>query len=151
LSRPDNVQQLALDHSASDFSGAGSIAAAALDVTAQAARVDCLNIQTVDVVVDLSALGAGPVTKLTVVGRTASSADPDVSVATDWQTINTEDINTGTGVSAITPYIGETAIAAVGGYIVSFPVRGRYFSALVWVDSAVGSRGQVFTFRRGTE
>ena len=149
MSRPDNVQQLALDRSAADFSSAGSIAAATLDATAQAARVDCLNIQTIDVIIEVSTLGS--LSEITVVGRTASSADPDVAVPGDWQTINTEALNTGTGVSTITPYIAETSISATGSYIVTFPVRGRYFSALVWGATPTGSRGQVFTFRRGNE
>ena len=149
--RPDNVERLALDHSASDLSSAGSIAAAVADVTAQTDRTDCLNLEVCDVIIDLSNLGTGPITKLTVVGRTSAKADPDVTVSGDWTTINTESIDTATGISTITPYIAETAIAATGSYIVSFPIRGRYFSALIWVDAATDSRGQVFTFRRGQE
>lgn len=149
MGRPDNVEQLALDHSASDFSAAGSIAAAVIDVNAQTALVDCLNVETVDVIVNFSNLGTGPLTKVSVVGRSSAQADPDVTVATDWATINTENINTTSGISAIVPYVGEIAVGAVGSVVVSFPVRGRYFSALVWVDAAPASRGQVFTFRRG--
>lgn len=149
MSRIDNVEILALDHSGDDLSAAGSIAAAVLDAAAQSDRVDCLNVETVDVIIDLTDLGSGPVTKLTVVGRCSAKADPDTTVPADWVTINTENIDTTTGISAITPYIAETAISAVGSYVVSFPIRARYFSALIWVDAGTGSRGQAFTFRRG--
>ena len=149
--RPDNVERLALDHSASDLSSAGSIAAAVADTAAQTDRTDCLNIGVCDVIIDLSSLGTGPIAKLTVVGRTSAKADPDVTAAGDWTTINTESIDTVTGISTITPYIAVTAISATGSYIVSFPIRGRYFSALVWVDAGGGSRGQIFTFRRNQE
>jgi len=147
--RPDNVQRLALDHSGDDFSAAVNLVAAAADPAAQTDRTDCLNIETVDVIVDISDLGVGPISKLTVVGRCSAKADPDVTVSSDWVTINTENIDTTTGVSLITAYIAETTISATGSFIVSFPTRARYFSALVWVDSATDSRGQVFTFRRG--
>ena len=149
MGRPDNVEQLAIDHSSSDFSAAGSIAAAQADAAAQTPRVDCLSVETVDVIVKFSNLGTGPLTKISVVGRSSSEADPTVATAAQWQTINAEDLDTTTGIATVTPYIGEMAVGATGSFIVSFPVRGRYFSALVWVDAAPASRGQVFTFRRG--
>ena len=148
--RDDNVEQLALDRSAADFSAAGSIAAAEADATAQTVLIDCLGGGVVDVVVDLTNVGTGPATKISVVGRGSGKAAPAVATAVDWTTINTEAVDTATGIATIVAYTGEIATPAVGRYMVSFPVRGRYFSALVWVDAAPATRGSVYFFRRGS-
>lgn len=146
--RADNVDQLVFDRSAADFSAAGSLPVAITDPNAQTDLIDCLDIDYVDVIVEFTNLGTGPVSAVNVVGRGSGIAAPDVSVGADWTTINTESVNTTTGVSTIVPYIGQVGVGSVGRYMVSFPTRGRYFSALVWVDSAVGSRGNVYVFRR---
>lgn len=151
MSRIDNVQKLALDHSASEFSAAVGFPAAEADPAARIALVDCLNIKYVDVIVDITDLGTGPITQLIVVARCSSIADPDIADPSNWQYINTENLNTVTGESDLTPYIARVAITATGSHVITFPVRGRYFSALVIVDAATDSRGQVFTFRRGQE
>ena len=151
MSRIDSVRQLVKDHSTSEFSAAVGIPAAAADPAAQTARVDCLNVEYVDLIVDVSDLGTGPITQLTVVGRSSSKAQPDVTTPADWQTINTESLDVVSGISTITPYQAQQVVGAVGPYIVTFPVRGRYFSALVTVDAATDSRGQIFAFRRGQE
>jgi len=148
MARPDNVEKIALDRSAADFSAAGSITAAEADATAQTGAIDCLGVEFVDVTIDLSNLGSGPATKITVVGRASGMAAPDPAVGGNWTTINTEAVDTATGVATLVPYVAEKALAAAGRLVVTFPVRSRYFSALVWVDSASGTRGQVFTFRR---
>ena len=144
----DSVRQLVLDHSGTDFSGAANYAAAVADTAAQTGRLDCQVADEVDVIVSLSNLGSGPVTKVTIVGRVSSSANPDVTTATDWATLNTEELDTATGIATITMYQAEVAVSAPGQIVVTFPCRERYFSAVVWVDSATGSRGQVFLFRR---
>lgn len=148
MQQVDNVRQLVLDHSASDFSGAAGYGAAVVDATAQTALIDCQVADEVDVIVSLSALGAGPVTKVTIVGRCSSSASPDVTVPVDWATLNTEALDTATGIASIVMYQAEVAVSAVGQIVVTFPARERYFSAVVWVDSAVGSRGEVYLYRR---
>ena len=142
MSRTDIVQQLVLDHSSTDFNstpGPGAFTA----------KVDCLGASNIDVIVDLSNLGTGPLTKLLIVGRCSGLAQPDISVDTDWFTINTEAVDTATGISTIVPYLGDSAVFFPGSFVVSFPVRARYFSAMVWVDAGAGSRGNVYTFRRG--
>lgn len=147
-SRKDSVDLLVLDRSAADFSAAGSVAAAEGDANAQTISVDCLGIEFVDVIVDLTNVGTGPATKVAIVGRASGKAAPSVATAADWSTINTEAVDTATGVATIVPYIGEVATPSAGRYIVTFPVRARYFSALVWVDAAAATRGNVFVFRR---
>lgn len=147
-SRKDSVDLLVLDRSAADFSAAGSIAAAEGDANAQANAVDCLGCEFVDVVVELTNVGTGPATKVSVVGRASGKAAPAIAVAADWIKLNTENVDTSTGVSTIVPYIGEVATPAAARYVVTFPVRGRYFAPLVWVDVAAGTRGNVYVFRR---
>ena len=144
----DSVESLALDRSAADFSAAGTVAAATADSNARTLLIDSAGIKAVDVIVELTNLGSGPATKLSVVGRSSGLGGAAVATATDWSTINTEALDTATGVATITPYIGESALAAVGRHTITFPVKGRYFSALVWVDSAAGTRGNVYFFRR---
>jgi len=148
--RSDTVEQLALDRSATDFSAAGSISAAEADINAQTDLIDCLGVSLVDVIVEITNLGTGPATKLTVVGRGSAKAAPVESTAGDWSSINTEAVDTATGVSAITAYLGEISGLTVKRHVVTFPVRGRYFSALVWLDSGAASRGNVYFFRRNT-
>jgi len=148
MQQVDNVRQLVLDHSATDFSAAANYAAAVVDATAQTALLDCQVADEVDVIVSLSNLGSGPVTKVFIVGRVASAASPDVTVATDWATLNTEELDTATGIATITMYQAEVAVSAIGQIVVSFPCKERYFSAIVWMDSATASRGEVYLFRR---
>ena len=147
-SRKDSVDQLVLDKTAADFSAAGSVAVAEGDATAQTVVVDCLGCEFVDVIVDLTNVGTTPATKAAIVGRASGKAAPDVAVASDWSTINTEAVDTATGIATIVPYIGEIATPSAGRYIVTFPVKARHFSALVWVDAAAATRGNVYFFRR---
>jgi len=141
--RTDTVNQLALDRSAADF------AAGPADVTAQTVLIDCLGVEFIDVIVDVTNLGTGPATKMFVLGRASGKAEPDVTAGgADWTTINTEAVDTATGIATIVPYLGEMALPAAGQYMVSFPVRSRYFSALVWLDAPASSRGNVYFFRR---
>ena len=131
MGRADNVDKLVLDRTAADFSAAGSLAAAIIDSNAQTALVDCLDVDFVDVIVEFTNLGTGPVSAVNIVGRGSGIAAPDVSTGADWSTINTESVDTTTGISTIVPYVGQVAVGSVGRYMVSFPTRGRYFSALV--------------------
>ena len=148
MSRNDNIQQLVLDHSGSDFSAAANLVAARADVTAQTALLDCLGLSEVDILVDFTNLGAGPVTKVSVAARYSGIAAPNVATATEWSSVNVEDVDTTTGISTVVPYVAEMAVAATGIVVITVPVKTRYVSALVWVDSAVGSRGKVFFYRR---
>jgi hypothetical protein len=142
--RADTVEKLVLDRSFADFSSTGNSG----DLNAQTAMVDCLGMEFVDVIVEFTNLGSGPLTQVNVVGRASAKAEPDVQQNVDWATINTEELDTATGIGTIRTYIGSQGVAAVGRYIVTFPVRARYFSALVWVDVEAGSRGNVFVVRR---
>ena len=148
MQQVDNVRQLVLDHTGTDLSAAANYAAAVADTDAQTARIDCQVADEVDVIVSLSNLGAGPITKVYIVGRVASSADPDVTAPTEWAVLNTEDLDVSTGIATIAMYQAEVTVAAIGQLVVTFPCRERYFSAVVWVDSASGSRGEVFLYRR---
>jgi hypothetical protein len=139
MSRTDNVQQLVLDHTSTDFDSS--------PVGAHTARADCLEASNIDVIIDFTALGAASI--VLVVGRASGLAQPDPSVDADWFTINTEAVDTATGIATIVPYLGETPLMIPGQVVVSFPVRARYFSAVVWVNAGAGSRGSVYTFRRG--
>ena len=144
----DTVQQLVLDHSATDFSGAANYAAAVADADAQTGRLDCQDTDRLDILVELTALGSGPVTQINITARYSAEADPDVTSAVDWAAISAEDLDATTGASAIVRYEAQLAVSAVGQYSVTVPVRGRYMSAIVWVDSASGSRGTVSMYRR---
>ena len=144
----DTSQQLILDRSAADFSGAANFAAAAADSAAQTASLDAGVADYVDCVVDITNLGSGPMTKVIIVARTSSKAEPDVTAAADWATVNTEAVDTATGIATVVKYQAEIAVTAVGRFTVSVPVRERYVSFVVWVDSATGTRGSVYGYRR---
>ncbi len=77
MSQIDTVRQLVLDKSAADMSGAANYAAAIADTAAQCTRLDCEVAEQVDVTVKITNLGSGPATKILVVGRCSSAADPD--------------------------------------------------------------------------
>lgn len=138
--RSDSVNQLALDRSAADFAGAP------YDVEAQTILIDCLGVEFIDVIVDITTLAGAA--KMSVLGRASGKASPDVTAFGDWTTINTEAVDTATGIATIVPYLGEMVTPVPGAYMVSFPVRSRYFCALVWLDVAAGTRGNVYFFRR---
>lgn len=148
MSQIDTVRQLVLDKSAADMSGAANYAAAIADTAAQCTRLDCEVAEQVDVTVKITNLGSGPATKILVVGRCSSAADPDVTTAADWAPINTEAVDTATGISTVVMYQLELAVSAVGEYQFTLPVRQRWMAPVVWLDSASGSRGQVFMYRR---
>lgn len=144
----DTVQQLILDRTAADFSGAANYAAATGDAAAQCARLDGGVADYVDCVVDITNLGSGPMTKVLIVARTSSKGDPAVGTAADWATVNTEAVDTATGIATVVKYQAEIAVTALGRFTVSFPVRERWVSFVVWVDSATGTRGAVYGYRR---
>ena len=148
----DTSQQLILDRSAADFSSAANYAAAVADTAAQTASLDAGVADFVDCIVDITNLGSGPITKVTIVARTSSKGEPDITSAGDWSAVNTEAVDTATGISTVVRYQAEFAITAVGRICARFPVSERFMSFVVWVDSASGSRGAIYGYRRrGTQ
>jgi len=145
----DNVRVPILDRSAGDFSGAANFAAAAADPTAQTAALDCQWGQFIDITVEITNVGTGPMTKIFLVGRVSSAANPDITAPAEWSALNTEAVDTATGISTIVAYQAEISAHSVGEYTISFPKIGRYFGAVVWVDAAPGTRGTVYAYRRG--
>jgi hypothetical protein len=148
MSQVDTVRQLVLDRSGADLSGAANYGVAVSDAAAQCARIDCDGVEYVDVTVKITNVGSGPMTKLLLVGRVSGAADPVVGTPADYSPVVTEDLNKSTGVATCVPYQIEMLVGAVGEFTFTFPVRQRYFAPIVWVDSATGTRGQVFVYRR---
>jgi len=145
----DTVRVPILDRTAADFSGAANFAAAAADPNAQTDALDCQWGQFIDITVEITDVGSGPMTKIFIVGRVSSAADPLVTVPASWSALNTESVDTATGISTVVPYQAELSATSVGEYTVSFPKIGRYLGVVVWVDSATGTRGNVYAYRRG--
>lgn len=148
MSQVDTVRQLILDKSGADLSGAANYGAAVADAAAQCARVDCDGVEYVDVTVKITNVGSGPLTKIFLVGRVSGAANPDISVPADYASVNVESLDKATGIATVVPYQIEMAVAAAGEFSFTLPVRERYFAAVVWCDSASGSRAQVFAYRR---
>ena len=143
----DTVRQLVLDRSAGDMSGAANYAAAVADATALASSLDCERAEYVDITVKITNAGSGPLTKIFIVGRCSGAGQPDILVPTDFSTVNTESVDTATGLSTVIAYQIEM-LAAVGEYTFTMPVRTRWFAPVIWVDVNAGTRAQVFCYRR---
>ena len=146
MSQIDTVRQLVLDKSGADMSGAANYAAAVADAAAQCARLDCEVPEQVDVIVKITTIASA--TKIFLVGRCSSAGDPNVTTAANWAPINTEAVDTATGVSTVVMYQLELAITAAGEYQFTLPVRQRWMAPVVWLDNGTGARGQVFMYRR---
>ena len=128
---------------------AAPFAATSGAVGAQTAAIYVVGRTGLDIVVEITALGAS-LTEISVAGRASGLSAPVVGTPAQWNAVRADNLTASTGVSATQPYVTTIPVTAIGRFLIRLPVSQTWMSALVWVSAGtgVGSTGNVYFQRR---
>lgn len=141
-----------------DFLLAANSLVAEADPTARTSSVNVQGCSQLDICVDVTLPRLA--TTLYIKVRFSGKSDPDTSVLRDWGYVQTDNIDSATGISSVQEYMIEIDLTKVNGVALVAPRRyvsriqrisGRYASAVVWVDAPGSSTafGSVYFLRQG--
>lgn len=142
-------ERLVMSHiSSSSFVTATSYSAAVNSAGSRTSPyLDMAGFNRLDVTVEVTNVGTGPITAIFVAVRSTARQNPDLTDDGDWSRMNrVASVDKASGVDTSVPLIERIDISAAGRHTVSLPVTNRYVSAIVWADAAGGS-GRVYMYR----